>query len=331
MYKSILNESSLNSGLIITDDFTFNLDINTVEQHTSKLRLTENPIENGANIADHAVLEPKEVTVNGLVVSYNPNNNIDKSVTSYDIKDYPSPIPVRSITPQAEKTVKGYYTSLNQTKEENLVQPVADFLPDYQSPKFQKLSSDRIADAHEKLLAIQRSGKPVTLLTNARQYKNMIITSIGLTQKESTVGEFIITFREIFIVETQIFNVLRISKLEETNSGKIQLKEQNNSRSFLEKIFEWDFSLNENSNSNNVSTDDKMIMEQVNQNKLNHNQGTSSISKTSISKTSISKTSTSKTSTSKTSTSKTSTSKTLSTSGDVSDKVVSLNKNRQRP
>ena len=318
MFKSILNESSLNSGLIITDDFTFNLDINTVEQHTSKLRLTENPIENGANIADHAVLEPKEVTVNGLVVSYNPNNNIDKSVTSYDIKDYPSPIPVRSITPQAEKTVKGYYTSLNQTKEENLVQPVADFLPDYQSPKFQKLSSDRIADAHEKLLAIQRSGKPVTLLTNARQYKNMIITSIGLTQKESTVGEFIITFREIFIVETQIFNVLRISKLEETNSGHIQLENKGNFRSLFAKAAKGDFSLNENSNSNNVSTDDKMIMEQVNQNKLNHNQGTSSNANTNKPDNG------------------TSSNVTISkpdngTSKEVSDKVVSLNKNRQRP
>lgn len=322
MYKSILNESSLNSGLIITDDFTFNLDINTVEQHTSKLRLTENPIENGANIADHAVLEPKEVTVNGLVVSYNPNNNIDKSVTSYDIKDYPSPIPVRSITPQAEKTVKGYYTSLNQTKEENLVQPVADFLPDYQSPKFQKLSSDRIADAHEKLLAIQRSGKPVTLLTNARQYKNMIITSIGLTQKESTVGEFIITFREIFIVETQIFNVLRISKVEETNLGKTQPKNKGNYRSLGKKMVDRNYSLNELSNFNDVPTDDKTILEQVNQNNLNNNQGTTSISKTSTSKTNTSKTNTSKTSTSSTS----STSKTLGTSGDVSDKVVSLNK-----
>ena len=259
MYKSILNESSLNSGLIITDDFTFDLDINTVEQHTSKLRLTENPIENGANIADHAVLEPKEVTVNGLVVSYNPNNNIDKSVTSYDIKDYPSPIPVRSITPQAEKMVKGYYTSLNQTKEENLVQPVADFLPDYQSPKFQKLSSDRIADAHEKLLAIQRSGKPVTLLTNARQYKNMIITSIGLTQKESTVGEFIITFREIFIVETQIFNVLRISIPEVTNLGQTQLQEQYNLSSVVRNIVVGDSSSNSISYPNQGPYDNNKI------------------------------------------------------------------------
>ena len=71
--QSILNKSASNTGLIITEAGTFSLDINTVEQHTSKLRVTENPIENGANIADHAVLDPKEVTVNGIVVSYEVN------------------------------------------------------------------------------------------------------------------------------------------------------------------------------------------------------------------------------------------------------------------
>ena len=227
MFKSILNESSLNSGLIITDDFTFNLDINTVEQHTSKLRLTENPIENGANIADHAVLEPKEVTIYGMVVSYKPNNSIIKSVTGYNIEEYPLPIPVKAITLQAEKKIMRYNALLYQTKEENLEQLIADFLPDYQLPQFKNLSSDRIADANEKLLAIQRSGKPVTLQTNARQYKNMIITSVGLTQKQNTVGEFIITFREIFIVESQTANGLKILKPKIANLGITQPKEVN--------------------------------------------------------------------------------------------------------
>ena len=225
MFKSILNESSLNSGLIITDDFTFNLDINTVEQHTSKLRLTENPIENGANIADHAVLEPKEVTIYGMVVSYKPNNSIIKSVTGYNIEEYPLPIPVKAITEQAEKKIMRYYALLNQTKEENLEQLIGDFLPDYQLPQFKNLSSDRIADAHEKLLAIQRSGKPVTLQTNTRQYKNMIITSVGLTQKQNTVGEFIITFREIFIVETQTANGFKMQKPKVRNLGRTQPQE----------------------------------------------------------------------------------------------------------
>ena len=53
----------------------------------------------------------------------------------------------------------------------------------------------------------------------------MIITSIGLTQKQNTVGEFIITFREIFIVETQTANGLKIPKVR--NLGRTQPKEVN--------------------------------------------------------------------------------------------------------
>ena len=223
-FQSILNKSS-NTGLIISEAGTFSLDINTVEQHTSKLRVTENPIENGANIADHAVLDPKEVTVNGLVVGYEVNTPSIDSVLGYDFPEYPLPMEVRVITEQAEKKLRQYYESRNQTIEKTVNNVIADFLPDYQSPVLNNLSSDRISDAYEKLLAIQRSGEPVTLQTNSRQYKNMVITSVGLTQKQNTVGEFIITFREIFIVETQIANGFKMQKPKVRNLGKTQPQE----------------------------------------------------------------------------------------------------------
>ena len=224
-FQSILNKSSSNTGLIISEAGTFSLDINTVEQHTSKLRVTENPIENGANIADHAVLDPKEVTVNGLVVGYEVNTPSIDSILGYEYPEYPLPMEVRVITEQAEKKLRQYYESRNQTIEKTVNNVIADFLPDYQSPVLNNLSSDRISDAYEKLLAIQRSGEPVTLQTNSRQYKNMVITSVGLTQKQNTVGEFIITFREIFIVETQIANGFKMQKPKVRNLGRTQPQE----------------------------------------------------------------------------------------------------------
>lgn len=237
-FQSILNKSSSNTGLIISEAGTFSLDINTVEQHTSKLRVTENPIENGANIADHAVLDPKEVTVNGLVVGYEVNTPSIDSILGYDYPEYPLPMEVRVITEQAEKKLRQYYESRNQTIEKTVNNVIADFLPDYQSPVLNNLSSDRISDAYEKLLAIQRSGEPVTLQTNTRQYKNMVITSVGLTQKQNTVGEFIITFREIFIVETQIANGFKMQKPKVRNLGRTQPKEVTgeNKRAFLERL-----------------------------------------------------------------------------------------------
>jgi hypothetical protein len=229
MFKSILNKSSNNLGLIISDNFTFGLDINTVEQHASKLRVTENPIENGANIADHAVLDPKEVTVYGLVVGYEPRISAIESITGYSFEKYPLPMRVNPITDQAEKIIQRYYALRNHGVKKTVNQIVADFLPDYQSPLLNSLSSDRIADAHKKLLAIQRSGEPVTLQTNTRQYKNMVLTSVGLTQKNRMSGEFLLTFREIFIVETKIANGMSVPNSETRNLGKTQLQEKQGS------------------------------------------------------------------------------------------------------
>ncbi|MFQ1055104.1 phage baseplate protein [Gilliamella apicola] len=238
-FQSILNKSATNTGLIITEAGTFSLDINTVEQHTSKLRVTENPIENGANIADHAVLDPKEVTVNGLVVSYEVNTPSIDRMLGYDFPEYPLPMEVRTITEQAEKQLRRYYESRNQTIEKTVNNIVADFLPDFQTPSFNNLSSDRISDAYEKLLAIQRSGTPVTLQTNARQYKNMVITSVGLTQKQNTSGEFTITFREVFIVETETVNGFKMHKPKVRNLGRVQPQEVTGEakRAILERLF----------------------------------------------------------------------------------------------
>lgn len=235
MFQSILNKSSSNAGLIISEAGTFSLDINTVEQHTSKLRVTENPIENGANIADHAVLDPKEVTVNGLVVGYETNTFSFDNLLGFNFSNYPLPMPIKTITAQAENMVNRFASHF-RTGAKAMNQVIADFLPDYQSPLLNSLSSDRIADAHEKLLSVQRSGEPVTLQTNTRQYKNMILTSIGLTQKQNTSGEFVLTFREIFIVETQIASGLSVPKSNNRNIGKTQPQKAEKQESVLSKL-----------------------------------------------------------------------------------------------
>ena len=235
MFQSILNKSSSNAGLIISEAGTFSLDINTVEQHTSKLRVTENPIENGANIADHAVLDPKEVTVNGLVVGYETNIFSFDNALGFNLSEYPLPMAVKVVTAQAENLINRYASHF-RTGAKVVNQVVADFLPDYQSPVLNNLSSDRISDAYEKLLAIQRSGEPVTLQTNSRQYKNMILTSIGLTQKQNTSGEFVLTFREIFIVETQIASGLSVPKSNNRNIGKTQPQKTEKQESALSKL-----------------------------------------------------------------------------------------------
>lgn len=236
MFQSILNKSSKDNGLIITDSMIFSLDVNTVEQHASKLRVTENPIENGANIADHAVLDPKEVTVSGLVVGYETNTFLFDNLLGFNFSDYPLPMPIKTITAQAESMVNRFASHF-RVGARAVNQVVADFLPDYQSPLLNSLSSDRIADAYEKLLAIQRSGEPLTLQTNTRQYKNMILTSVGLTQNQNSSGEFALTFREIFIVDTQTASGLNVPKQKTRNLGKTQPKETEKRESVISETW----------------------------------------------------------------------------------------------
>ena len=48
-------------------------------------------------------LDPKEVTVNGLVASYAVNTPSIDSILGLDLPEYPLPIDIRPITEQAEK------------------------------------------------------------------------------------------------------------------------------------------------------------------------------------------------------------------------------------
>lgn len=184
MFKSILNKSALTNGMILSGAVNFSLDINTVEQHASKLRPTANPVQQGANIADHVLLEPKEITITGIVVGYEPVNFSIENFTGYHFSEYPLPMSIKTVTAQAENRVN-QFAAYYQTGEKVMNQIIADFLPTYQAPRLNNVSADRIADAYSQLLAIQRSGEPVTLQTNLRQYKNMLLTSVGLTQQKN--------------------------------------------------------------------------------------------------------------------------------------------------
>ncbi|NIE82687.1 MULTISPECIES: phage baseplate protein [unclassified Burkholderia] len=55
---------------------TITLDVVTDELHSSDLETTENPVESGAEVADHAFLKPAEVVISGTIVSYEPPSDV---------------------------------------------------------------------------------------------------------------------------------------------------------------------------------------------------------------------------------------------------------------
>lgn len=230
MFESILGLNG-GGGMISGSSGSFDFDIVTVESHTSTLRVTENPIETGSNISDHAVLGPKEVAINGVMVGYNRPPKLTLNSFGFDLPDFPLPFDVSPITDKALEVTNDFIGMGFSGDAGNIINIAADFLPNFQTPLADFSGGDRVRNAFDNLLSLQRSGEPVTLTTHSKQYENMMITSIVFDQDKEFSGEFSITLREIFIVESKIGSGLVVpnsdmpKQVSKGNAGNTQPKE----------------------------------------------------------------------------------------------------------
>ena len=203
MFESILGLNG-GGGMISGSSGSFDFDIVTLESHESDLRVTENPVETGSNISDHAVLDPKEVTIYGVMVGYNRPPKISSNSFGFNFPDFPLPFDISPITDKALEVTNDLVGTGLSGDIGNAINIAADFLPNFQTPLADLSGGDRVRNAFDNLLSLQRSGEPVTLTTHSKQYENMMITSIVFDQDKEFSGEFSITLREIFIVESKI-------------------------------------------------------------------------------------------------------------------------------
>lgn len=220
----------------------FELDAVTVEGHESSMRLTENPVESGADIADHAILEPKEITVTGVMVGYEPPQHF-KNMLGNDLAfmdAYPMPMEIRAHTRQAEAM---YNQIIGQTQDikARVGKVLAPWYPEAAGMANDSSPSlDRVGKAYEDLLSIQKKGEPITVQTGIKQYENMLIISIGVTQQYDGSAEFSLTLREIFIVESQkaqgIHPDVKASSPTKKNMGKTQPKKVENGKTVLREM-----------------------------------------------------------------------------------------------
>ncbi|UBX48868.1 hypothetical protein LDO51_17295 [Providencia alcalifaciens] len=183
----------------------FMLDCTVREDHESSLRITKNPIESGADIADHAILEPKVLTVTGIVVGYEPPQHI-KNKLGFDtsiLDEYPLPIEITASVNQAE-AILGQYMSLGESVKDKATKAIAPWYPNSGiGSADQSQTLDRVGRAYDCLLVIQKSGETIDVQTGIRLYKNMMITNIGSSQDKPGSAEITLTLEEIFIVENQ--------------------------------------------------------------------------------------------------------------------------------
>lgn len=196
---------------------TITFDVVTTEDHQSDLSITENPIESGAAIADHAVIQPKQVTINGVMVDHDHSTfgldlpfigNIRGGIDF--LNNFPLPVKVITQTSQtiarAGRAISQVAGSYSQAKSIlNQARAIAPFLPDFGLGGLLDSSAgdSRVQKCYADLVACQKSGETIDIQTGINLYKNMLIQSVAVNQSQDGSATFTITAREIFIVETK--------------------------------------------------------------------------------------------------------------------------------
>lgn len=196
---------------------TITFDVVTTEDHQSDLSITENPIESGAAIADHAVIQPKQVTINGVMVDHDHSTfgldlpfigNIRGGIDF--LNNFPLPVKVITQTSQtiarAGRVISQVAGAYSQAKNLlNQARAIAPFLPDFGLGGLLDSSAGdgRVQKCYADLVACQKSGETIDIQTGINLYKNMLIQSVAVNQSQDGSATFTITAREIFIVETK--------------------------------------------------------------------------------------------------------------------------------
>lgn len=213
---------------------SFKFDVTTAEMHDATLTLTENPVESGANIADHAILNPRGLTIVGTMVGYEPKKTVESALSGvgFDVSDLPLPFELSGVTSQGVSMLNRY-ASVAESAVDQASRMLAPWLPDYVTfGNDQSESLDRVNKAKNQLLEIQRSGETIDIVSGLGKYSNMMITSVSVFQQYDGSAEFTITAREVFIVESRIAGGLSVKTTRagqqsagKKSSGKTQPKE----------------------------------------------------------------------------------------------------------
>lgn len=208
-------------------------DVVTTEDHQSDLSITENPIESGAEIADHAVIQPKQVTINGVMVDHDHSGfgldlpyvgNIRSGLDFLNHLPFPCAVVTRTAQTIAKaRRLMSQATGMLQTV--NKARQIAPFLPDFGLNQWIGSDGDnRVQKCYADLLACQKSGETIDIQTGIRLYQNMLIQSIGVNQSQDGSATFTITAREIIIVDTQTAQNSKISSAGKSKSGRAAIQ-----------------------------------------------------------------------------------------------------------
>jgi hypothetical protein len=214
---------------------TVALDVTTDESHDSTMKITENPVESGAVIADHAVIEPRTVSIRGTMVDWSQQAvNVPTSIQNapradVDFLDQMAlPAGVSSFTSgtliQARRLGDPSAYSQTLVQISGAQRALAPWLPNFAPADSLDMSTGtkRVEQVFDALRSVQKSADPVEIITGSQSYENMLLTAVSMQQRWDGWAEIRIEAHEIFIVETRRVSGISV-KSAATGKNKNQL------------------------------------------------------------------------------------------------------------
>lgn len=212
---------------------TVALDVTTDESHDSTMNVTENPVESGAVIADHAVIEPRTISIRGTMVDWSQQAvNVPTSIQNaprldpdfLDQMALPAGVfPFTSGTLiQARRLGDPSAYSQTLVQISGAQRALAPWLPNFAPADSLDMSTGtkRVEQVFDALRSVQKSADPVEIVTGSQSYENMLLKVVSMQQRWDGWAEIRIEAREIFIVETRRVSGISVKSASSTGSGK---------------------------------------------------------------------------------------------------------------
>jgi hypothetical protein len=167
------------------DTVLFEADITIEETHSDQMEITEHPIEQGANITDHAFKRPAEVT---LKLGWSNSPIVSSSLVNAALGAAATASPVGNALAGAvgaAQAVAGFYDQNSQNSSQK------------ESPSNK---------AYGDLLFFQAERAIFDIYTGRRKYTNMMIRSLSVSNDWRNENSLFITVecRQVILVNTHI-------------------------------------------------------------------------------------------------------------------------------
>ena len=201
------------------------------EGHTSDLRITDNPVESGAEVSDHAVLMPKTVTIEGVIVDYEPAIGAIAGLVSMvprTTADFLDLLPMAVSFATSTAQTKAFaaralssYTGPGASLVSGATRALAPWLPGLEDVANDLTgSTSRVQRIYDSLLRLQKSGATIDIQTGLRLYKSMLIAMVSGGEEQRGTLHISIAARELFVVHSRTIAGVQVPSAGANKSGR---------------------------------------------------------------------------------------------------------------